>query len=68
MDGRTVRVAHSYKGGASALVDGVVAWTLTRFFNALAARSPASILRVDAETAALKVAAYEGMWQAAGPL
>ena len=50
------------------VVDGVGAWTLTQSFNALAARSPASIVRVDAETAALKVAAYAGMWQAAMPL
>ena len=50
------------------VVDGVGAWTLTQSFNALAARSPASIVRVDAETAALKTAAYEAMWQAAVPL
>ena len=50
------------------VVDGAGAWTLTQSFNALAARSPASIVRVDAETAALKVAAYDSMWQAAGPL
>lgn len=50
------------------VVDGADAWTLTQSFNALAARSPASIVRVDAETAALKAAAYEGMWQAASPL
>lgn len=50
------------------VVDGMGAWTLTQSFNALAARSPASIVRIDAETAALKVAAYEAMWQAAVPL
>lgn len=50
------------------VVDGTVAWTLTQSFNRLAARSPASIGRVDPETAALKVAAYETMWQAAVPI
>lgn len=50
------------------VVDGAEVWTLTQSFNALAARSPATIVRIDIETAALKVAAYEGMWQAAGPL
>lgn len=50
------------------VVDDLVAWTLTQSFNGFAVRSPASILRVGAETAALKVAAYDAMWKAAGPL
>lgn len=49
-------------------IDGAEAWTLTQSLNALAARSPASLVRVDAETGALKISAYEDMWQAAVPL
>jgi hypothetical protein len=49
-------------------VDGVEVWTLTQSLNAFAARSPATIVRVDPETAALKIAAYEAMWAAAVPL
>jgi hypothetical protein len=45
-------------------LDGKVTWVLTQSLNAFAARSPASIVRSDPETAALKVAAYEGMWEA----
>jgi hypothetical protein len=43
-------------------------FTLTQSLNAFAARSPASIVCVDPETAALKVAAYDLIWQSAGPL
>ena len=50
------------------VVDGKEAWTLTQSFNALAARSPASIGRADIETAKLKIAAYETMWQAASSI
>jgi hypothetical protein len=49
-------------------VDGMEAFTLTQSLNAFAARSPAAIVRVDRETAALKIAAYEAMWAAAAPL
>jgi hypothetical protein len=49
-------------------VDKAEAWVLTQSFNALAARSPASIVRADAETAALEVAYYEAVWAAAAPL
>jgi hypothetical protein len=49
-------------------VDGAGAWVLTQSLKDFAARSPATIVRVDPETAALKIAAYEGMWQAAVPL
>ena len=44
------------------------AWTLTQSLAHFAARAPAAIVRVDAETAALKIAAYEAMWRAATPL
>lgn len=45
--------------------DGV--WTVTQSFNRLASRSPAAIVRVDPETAGLKLDAYEAMWKAAVP-
>ena len=47
------------------IVDGTAAWVLTQSMNAFATRSPASIVRADAETATLKVAAYEAMWATA---
>jgi hypothetical protein len=50
------------------VVDGTTAWVLTQSLNAFAARSPASIVRVDPETAALKILAYESMWTAAPPI
>lgn len=50
------------------LVDGKLVWTLGQSLNAIAARAPTSIVRVDPETAALKVAAYENLWAAAAPI
>ena len=50
------------------VVDGKVAWTLTQSLNAFAARAPASLVRVDPETAALKIAAYGALWNEAKPL
>lgn len=50
------------------LVDGKTAWTLTQSFKDLAARSPASIIRVAADIAALKLPAYDDMWQVATPI
>lgn len=47
------------------IVDDSDVSILTQSLNAFAARSPASIVRVDAETAALKVAAYQDAWKAA---
>lgn len=49
-------------------VDGQTTWVLTQSLNAFASRSPASIVRSDAETSALKVAAYDAMWQSATPI
>lgn len=46
-------------------VDQTDVWTLTQSLNAFAARSPASIVKVDPETARLKIAAYETMWASA---
>ncbi len=45
-------------------VDGKVAWTLTQSLRDLATRSPAEIIRSD-DTAALKIPAYEAVWQSA---
>ena len=50
------------------LVDTKVVWTLGQSLNAIAARAPTSIVRVDADTAALKVAAYATLWAAATPI
>ncbi|MDZ4320218.1 MAG: hypothetical protein U1A07_15490 [Phenylobacterium sp.] len=50
------------------LVDSALVWTFGQSLNAIAARAPTSIVRVDAETAALKVAAYERLWTAATPI
>jgi len=49
------------------IVDGQTVCTLTQSLNAFATRAPASILRVDADTAALKIAAYSALWSAATP-
>ena len=50
------------------VADRTTAWVLTQSLNAFAARSPATVVRVDDGTAALKIAAYEGLWQSATPL
>ena len=50
------------------IVDGQQVWVLTQSLNAFAARSPGSIVRVHAETAALKVAAYQDIWNKAQQL
>jgi hypothetical protein len=50
------------------LVDDRLVWTLGQSLNAIAVRAPTSIVRVDSETAALKVVAYAGMWAAATPI
>jgi hypothetical protein len=49
-------------------VDGKGAWVLTQSFNAFAARAHGMIVRVDSETATLKIAAYEALWQSASNL
>jgi hypothetical protein len=50
------------------ITDASGVWVLTQSLNALAARSPASIVRVDQETAALKVSAYAAVWGEAVPI
>jgi hypothetical protein len=47
------------------IIDAINAWTVTQSFKDFAARSPASIVRSDPETAKLKVAAYDDMWNVA---
>jgi hypothetical protein len=49
-------------------VDGKDAFTLTQSLNGLAVRSPATIVRVPADVAALKIPAYDAIWQASVPL
>jgi hypothetical protein len=46
------------------LIDGTSAWTLTQSLKDFAKRSPAEIVRAD-DVAALKIAAYEAIWNAA---
>ena len=43
--------------------DSVSVWVLTQSFNAIAARSPATIVRLDADTANLKIDAYSRIWE-----
>ena len=47
------------------ITDNTEAWVLTQSLNAFADRSPASIIRVDPETAALKASAYQNIWTSA---
>lgn len=49
-------------------VDDAQAWTLTQSLKDFAARSPATIVKVDTETAGLKVSAYAAIWQSATAL
>ncbi|MFV8647327.1 hypothetical protein [Ralstonia pseudosolanacearum] len=49
-------------------VDDAQAWTLTQSLKDFAARSPATIVKVDAETAGLKIGAYAAIWQGATTL
>jgi hypothetical protein len=50
------------------IVDGTQVWVLTQSTNAFATRSPASIIRVDGDTAKLKVEAYGSIWAVAQPI
>jgi hypothetical protein len=50
------------------IVDGAQVSILTQSLNAFAARSPAAIVRVDNDTATLKVSAYQDIWNKAAPL
>jgi hypothetical protein len=50
------------------IVDGKAVYTLTQSLNAFAARAPASVVRVDPETSAIKVTAYAAIWAGASPV
>jgi hypothetical protein len=50
------------------VIDGAVAWVLTQSLKDFAVRSQASVVRVDDETAKLKIAAYEATWAAAAAI
>lgn len=50
------------------LVDGGQAWTLTQSLAHFAQRSPAEIVNVGGELAALKIVAYEKIWSGAKTL
>jgi hypothetical protein len=50
------------------LIDGEVAYVLTQSLKDLAARSPASLVRVSEDVAKLKVDAYEDFWSNAAAL
>jgi hypothetical protein len=44
------------------VLDGRLVWLMTQSFNAIAARSPASIVRVDGDAGTLKISAYDELW------
>lgn len=44
------------------ITDDAKIWTLTQSLNAFAARSPASIVRIDGDAVPLKLAAYRDFW------
>lgn len=50
------------------VIDETDAWTLTQSLNAFADRSPATIIKAHPEMAAMKIAAYRDLWDAAKPL
>jgi hypothetical protein len=50
------------------IVDDIQVWILTQSLNALAARAPASLARVETDAAALKIEAYASIWNSATQL
>jgi phosphatidylserine/phosphatidylglycerophosphate/cardiolipin synthase-like enzyme len=50
------------------IVDSRTVWSLGQSFNALATRSPTALVRLNEETALLKVQAYELIWSTASSL
>ncbi|MFC7499023.1 phosphatidylserine/phosphatidylglycerophosphate/cardiolipin synthase family protein [Enterovirga sp. GCM10030262] len=50
------------------VVDEGEAWSLTQSFKDFANRAPGAVMKADAETAVLKIAAYMDFWNNAGPL
>jgi hypothetical protein len=65
---RPLELKHAHTGTLHdrlILVDHAEVWVLTQSLNRFAERAPASIVRVDVETAALKIEAYKAIWAAA---
>ncbi|XOK10425.1 phosphatidylserine/phosphatidylglycerophosphate/cardiolipin synthase family protein [Agrobacterium tumefaciens] len=50
------------------IVDGSSVFTLTQSLNAFAARSPASIVKLEGDAVPLKIAAYDAFWKVATPI
>jgi len=50
------------------IVDETAVWSLGQSLNAFAARSHTTIMRIDAETSALKILAYKSIWDLATSL
>lgn len=50
------------------LIDGTEAWSAHQSFNAMAQSSHTSIEQSDPELAAMKIQAYEAIWDSAAPL
>jgi hypothetical protein len=50
------------------LVDNDTAWALGQSFNKLAERAHTTLIRMESESGALKVAAYAAIWRTALPL
>jgi hypothetical protein len=50
------------------VIDRKAAWVLTQSLKDLAVRSPASLVRADGDSAQLKIAAYQSIWDAALPI
>ena len=50
------------------IIDGSTVYVSTQSLNALAVRSPASIMRADPEMAQLKIEAYQLIWDNAASL
>lgn len=49
-------------------IDGAHVWSLTQSLKDMAGRSPASVLRVEADLGRMKIDAYEQFWAGANPL
>ena len=65
---RVLADQQSHKATLKPAAAETTAYALGQSFNKLAERSPTSLVRSDPETAALKIAAYENLWQSAQPL
>lgn len=50
------------------IVDKRAVWSLGQSFNALGTRSPTALVRINEETAQLKIQAYDQLWTSATPL